>query len=184
MLNIVGHRFVDIHNREVILHGINVSGDCKLPYTPNLPSHIPDHFLDGDNVSFVNRPFTIESAPSHFSRLRRWGFNTIRYLFTWEALEHGGPGKYDEDYISYTVEVLKIAKAYQFRILMDPHQDTVGNMLSLGFANITSSGQDSVEDLEHHYGRCMPVVLTRLSFRLPKLLWCKIHIQSPLNFQR
>jgi hypothetical protein len=122
-IHIVGHRFFDEKNREVILHGINLSGDCKIPYTPNLPSHISESFFDGDNVSFVNRPFTIESAPSHLARLQRWGFNTLRYLFTWEALEHEGPGKYDEEFISYTVEVLQIAKAQGFRVIMDPHQD-------------------------------------------------------------
>jgi hypothetical protein len=125
LLHIAGHRFLDSHNREVILHGINVSGDCKLPYIPNLPSHISTNFFEGDQVSFVNRPFTLESAPTHFARLRRWGYNTIRYIYTWEALEHAGPGKYDEEFINYTVEVLKIAKAYQFRVFMDPHQDIV-----------------------------------------------------------
>ncbi|KAF1811185.1 glycosyl hydrolase-like protein [Eremomyces bilateralis CBS 781.70] len=122
-LQIDGTRFCDSNGREVILHGINVSGDCKLPTTPYVPSHQLEHFFDGDNVSFVGRPFSLSDAHTHFARLKRFGYNTIRYLFTWEALEHAGPGRYDEEYIAYTIEVLRLAKEYGFYVFMDPHQD-------------------------------------------------------------
>lgn len=124
-LRIDGHRFRDSANREVILHGINVAADAKFPSTPDQPSHISENFFDGDNVRFTNRPFTLESAHEHFARLRRWGYNTIRYVFTWEAIEHEGPGKYDEEWIAHTIEVLRVAKGYGFYIFMDPHQDVV-----------------------------------------------------------
>ena len=123
-LRIVGDKFLDAEDREVILHGINFAGDAKFPAVPNQPSHIVQDFFDGDNVSFVGRPFPLEDAHTHFQRLRRWGYTTIRYVFTWEAIEHAGPGKYDEEWISYTVSVLRIAKEYGFYIFMDPHQDT------------------------------------------------------------
>jgi hypothetical protein len=122
-LRIDGSTFRDPQNREVHLHGINIAGDTKVPATPDVPSHVREHFFDGDEVSFVNRPFAVDEAHVHFSRLRRWGFNTIRYLFTWEALEHAGPQKYDEDFIKHTIDVLRIAKQYGFYIFMDPHQD-------------------------------------------------------------
>ena len=124
-LSIDGTRFRDAAGREVTLRGINVSGDAKLPRQPDLPSHIPDGFLDADHVSFVGRPFSQEEAREHFGRLKRWGYNTIRYIFTWEALEHEGPGKYDEDFIQHTISILRIAKEYGFYIFMDPHQDVV-----------------------------------------------------------
>ncbi|KMU75264.1 hypothetical protein CISG_10355, partial [Coccidioides immitis RMSCC 3703] len=102
-LYIDGRTFRDQHNREVVLRGINIDATAKFPKTPNLPSYIPDEFYDGDNVSFVGRPFALEDAHTHFERLRRWGYNQIRYIFTWEAIEHAGPGKYDEDWIEFTI---------------------------------------------------------------------------------
>ncbi|KAI7976146.1 hypothetical protein EIK77_001999 [Talaromyces pinophilus] len=122
-LHIEGHKFRDPYNREITLRGINVAGDAKYPKKPNVPSHVAEGFLDGDNVSFVGQPFSLEEAPLHFGRLRKWGYNTIRYIFTWEAIEHSGPGKYDDEWIAYTIEVLRIAKQYNFYVFMDPHQD-------------------------------------------------------------
>ena len=122
-LRIEGQKFRDPENREVTLRGINVAGDAKFPASPDVNSHTKDHFFEGDNVSFVGRPFSIDEAHTHFTRLRRWGYNTIRYVFTWEAIEHAGPRKYDEDWIQFTVEVLRLAKGYGFYVFMDPHQD-------------------------------------------------------------
>ncbi|KAL8751829.1 MAG: hypothetical protein Q9184_005935 [Pyrenodesmia sp. 2 TL-2023] len=122
-LRIEGRTFRDTKNREVTLRGINVAGDAKYPTSPYVPSNQPEHFYEGDNVSFVDRPFSIDEAHIHFSRLKRWGYTLIRYIFTWEAVEHAGPGKYDEDWIHHTIEVLRLAKSYGFYIFMDPHQD-------------------------------------------------------------
>ena len=122
-LRIEGASFRDRHNREVTLHGINVAGDTKLPAHPETSSHVGERFFDGDTVSFVDRPFSVSEAHTHFSRLKRWGYNTIRYIFTWEALEHEGPGKYDNDFIDHTIQILRIAKEYGFYVFMDPHQD-------------------------------------------------------------
>lgn len=116
-------QFRDGHGRQVVLRGINVSGDAKLPSEPEQPSHIGDNFFDGDNVTFHKRPFTKDDSHLHFSRLKRYGFNTIRYVFTWEAVEAAGPGKYDEEFIQHTIEILRIAKRYGFFVFMDPHQD-------------------------------------------------------------
>ena len=124
-LRIDGTTFRDSSNREVTLHGINVAADAKNPFTPSQPSHEPKGFFQGEDVSFVGRPFPLDDAPTHLGRLKSWGFNTIRYIFTWEAIEHAGPIKYDEDFVQYTVSVLRIAKSYGFYVFMDPHQDTV-----------------------------------------------------------
>ena len=122
-LRIEGRIFRDTKGREVTLRGINVAGDAKFPATPDIPSNQPKHFLEGDDVSFVGRPFTIDDAHTHFSRLKIWGYNTIRYVFTWEAIEHAGPGRYDEEWCQHTIQVLRLAKGYGFYIFMDPHQD-------------------------------------------------------------
>lgn len=124
-LTIEDGKFVDGAGRHVILRGINVAGDAKYPSNPESLSHISDDFFDGDNVKFHARPFTKEDAHIHFSRLKRTGYNTIRYVFTWEAIEAAGPGIYDEEWIQHTIEVLRVAKDYGFYIFMDPHQDVV-----------------------------------------------------------
>lgn len=117
--------FRDSQNREVVLRGINVAGDAKYPSNPDIPSHVADNFFDGDNVNFLKRPFAREDAHIHFSRLKRWGYNTIRYVFTWEAIESAGPGIYDDEWIQHTIDILRVAKGYGFYIFMDPHQDVV-----------------------------------------------------------
>ncbi|KAH6847269.1 glycoside hydrolase family 5 protein [Chaetomium sp. MPI-CAGE-AT-0009] len=122
-LTIEDGKFCDTNGRQVILRGINVAGEAKYPSKPNQPSHVADNFFDGDKVSFVGRPFPKDEADLHFSRLKRCGYNTIRYVFTWEAIEAAGPGIYDEAWIEETVEVLRAAKRYGFYIFMDPHQD-------------------------------------------------------------
>lgn len=124
-LHVDGHTFRDPQNREVTLRGINVAGEAKYPKTPNVPSFVSENFFDGDTVSFVGRPFGLDEAHTHFSRLRKWGYNTIRYIFTWEAIEHAGPGIYDQEWIAFTIDVLRAAKSYGFYVFMDPHQDVV-----------------------------------------------------------
>jgi hypothetical protein len=123
ILKIDGTRFRDSSDREVTFRGINVTGDSKLPRNPDIPSHVREGFFDADDVSFVGRPFHEEEAHEHFARLKRWGYNALRYIFTWEAIEHVGPGKYDEDFIDHTIEMLRMAKSYGFWVFMDPHQD-------------------------------------------------------------
>ena len=122
-LRIEGHTFRDPDNREITLRGINCAGDAKFPAVPDIPSNVAENFFNGDDVSFIGRPFSTNEAPTHFARLRRYGFNTIRYIFTWEAIEHAGPGKYDEAWIQYTIDILRLAKGYGFYVFMDSHQD-------------------------------------------------------------
>lgn len=121
---------VDSLGRKVTLKGINMDGAAKLPVTPYMPSYKGDGtngddvFFDGDNVSFVGRPFPIEEAQQHFLRIKSWGYNTIRYIITWEALEHLGPGLYDEDFIHYTSKILNIIHEIGgIYVFIDVHQD-------------------------------------------------------------
>ena len=122
-LDIENGQFHDSRGRQVVLRGINVTGDAKLPSEPNQPSHESEDFFDGESVTFHQRPFPVEDAAMHFERIRRYGFNTIRYVFTWEAIEHAGPGQYDEKFIQHTIEILRVAKSFDLYVFMDPHQD-------------------------------------------------------------
>ncbi|KAI5967140.1 hypothetical protein CANMA_003197 [Candida margitis] len=116
--------------RKVVLKGINVDASMKLPVDPYMPSfkgdptNPSDIFFDGDTVSFVGRPFPLEEARMHFYRIKSWGYNTIRYLLTWEAVEHEGPGKYDEKFAEYTLEMLKIiGEIGGLYVFLEFHQD-------------------------------------------------------------
>ncbi|MCX6667492.1 MAG: cellulase family glycosylhydrolase, partial [Euryarchaeota archaeon] len=120
--------FVDEHGRRVLLRGVNFTASSKLPVTPNSATHIKTDFKDHKNVSFIGHPIPLKEAEEHFTRLKHWGFNCLRFLITWEAIEHRGPKKYDTEFLDYIEEVLKIAGEKKFYVFIDPHQDCWSRM--------------------------------------------------------
>src|SRR5512135_2269628 len=100
-----GHWFLDDQGRAVLLRGVNVGGSSKTP-TGCHPRDAADP-SGAASVTFVGRPFPLDEADEHFGRLRHWGFNCLRFLTTWEAIEHAGPGQYDEAYLDYLVAVVR-----------------------------------------------------------------------------
>ncbi len=122
MLQVRGTHFVDEHGRTRLLRGVNLAGSSKIPYTPRVELHDP-RFYDERKVSFVGRPFPLNEADEHFTRLREWGLTFLRLVVTWEALEHAGPGEYDTAFLDYLCDVAQKAGEYGFQILIDPHQD-------------------------------------------------------------
>ncbi len=115
--------FKDAEGRTLILRGANLSGSSKLPFTPDGSTYRHEGFFDHRNVSFVGRPFPLEEADEHLSRLRAWGMTFLRFLITWEAIEHAGPGQYDEAYLDYVYAVIKKAGDYDISVFIDPHED-------------------------------------------------------------
>lgn len=97
-LRVEGGRFVDAGGRSVILRGVNVAGDSKVP------------------------PFTPASDPAIFEPLRGWGMNVVRLLFTWEAYEET-LGVYDEAYLDYYVGAARAAHEHGLWVIVDFHQD-------------------------------------------------------------
>lgn len=143
LLRTIDCQFVDNTGRTLLLRGVNLSGASKNP--PGRISWMQDGFWEDveedskadegtdkdksnqkDKLTFIGRPFNLDdgSADVHLARLRGWGFNVLRFPFTWEALEHKGPGIYDYDYMDYTIRVLVKCSDYGFKVIMDPHQDT------------------------------------------------------------
>jgi hypothetical protein len=120
-LKIAGRWFLDAQGRSVLLRGVNLGGSSKLPAGCH-PLQASDPAGAAD-VSFVGRPFPLAEAREHFGRLRHWGFNCLRFLVPWEALEHAGPGRYDDDYLRYLRAVVEAAGQYGFHVFIDPHQD-------------------------------------------------------------
>ena len=117
MLTTKNGEFVDEHGRVVNLRGINLGGSSKIP------TNTTTNWLDAKTTTFVNRPFPISEASLHFERIRACGFTLIRFIVTWEAIEHEGPGIYDHEYIKYVRAILEKANEYNIQIYIDPHQD-------------------------------------------------------------
>jgi len=115
--------FKDELGRTLHLRGVNLGGSTKVPQVPNGATWNREGFYDHKNVSFVGKPFPLEEADEHFSRLKKWGLTFIRFLVTWEAIEHAGPGIYDEAYLDYVYEIVKKAAEYDLYLFIDPHQD-------------------------------------------------------------
>jgi hypothetical protein len=125
-LTIRGSRLIDTSGREVMLRGVNLSGATKTP--PDEPTHIANNFAHHRDVSFIGRPCPRDEAREHYERLRYWGFNVLRFLTTWEAVEHAGPGQYDTDYLDYLEEMVALAGEYGLYVFIDPHQDVWSRM--------------------------------------------------------
>jgi hypothetical protein len=123
MLHIDGAAFKDNEGRTVLLRGVNLGGSSKVPTRPNGATYRRWDLFHHQEVSFIGRPLPLDAADEHFSRLRHWGFNFLRLLTTWEAVEHEGPGIYDEAYLDYFEAIVRKAAEYGFYILIDPHQD-------------------------------------------------------------
>ncbi|MFX0102061.1 MAG: cellulase family glycosylhydrolase [Candidatus Hodarchaeota archaeon] len=127
-LKIKNGQLVDGDGRVVFLRGVCLSANCKYPARPFSPTHVKTDFSDHRSVSFIGHPFPLNEASEHLKRLKHWGFNAIRLLVTWEAIEHEGPGIYDKEYLDYISELVKIIENEGFYILIDPHQDVWARM--------------------------------------------------------
>ncbi len=121
MLRIEKSWFIDKEGRRILLRGVNLGGSTKVPAKPDSATQMKTPF--SRKVSFVGRPFPLKAAKEHFTRIRHWGFNAIRFLTTWEAIEHDNPKQYDTEYLEYVEEILKIAAKQRIYTIIDPHQD-------------------------------------------------------------
>ena len=127
--------FKDAHGRYMYIHGVNVSGSSKFPASFDPQTGEP---------SYVGKPFPLAEADRNFRILRSLGFNTIRLVMTWEAIEHEGPGIYDEAYLDYIEQIVAKAREHGIYCLMDMHQDMFSRHLYRLFDDLT--GDFAVDD--------------------------------------
>ena len=190
-IRVTGDKFKDAAGRMILLRGVNLGGDCKVPY-PTGGTHFPTDFSDHREVSFIGRPFPLAEADEHFTRLKGWGFNCLRLLTTWEAVEHGGPGIYDEAYLDYFAEICRRAGDYGLSVFVDFHQDVWSRMtggdgapgwifdaLGLDFTKFDAAGAAHVMQYEYDYAQGgvqedrYPPMSWSSNYRLPAngILW-------------
>src|SRR5439155_19490463 len=105
-LHVEGGRFTDAKGATVILRGVNIAGDSKVP------------------------PFR-PVRPEVFDALPAWGLNVARLLFTWEAYEPQ-PGQYDDSYLDYYRTAVEAAWARGVYVVVDFHQDGFSRWLVSG----------------------------------------------------
>jgi hypothetical protein len=122
-MRIVNGWILDEEGRSLILRGVNLGGGSKNPFGPPGWGLRPESLKNPAEASFVGRPFPLEEAESHFDRLNRAGMTFLRLVITWEALEHAGPGQYDEAFLGYLRKILLIAEQKGVSVFIDPHQD-------------------------------------------------------------
>ena len=98
----------DEHGRICIYHGVNVSNSAK-------HSGEIQHFNRG-------RADTAWCQPEDFQRLSTWGFNLIRHIWQWEAIEPQ-PNQFDKAYVQRQVKRIDWAGRYGISTIVDLHQD-------------------------------------------------------------
>jgi len=122
-MRIVNGQILDEEGRILLLRGVNLGGGSKNPFGPPGWGLRPESLKNPAEASFVGRPFPLDEAESHFERLKRAGLTFLRLIVTWEALEHAGPGQYDEAFLAYLRKILLIAGEKGISVFIDPHQD-------------------------------------------------------------
>ncbi|UCH72022.1 MAG: cellulase family glycosylhydrolase [Thermoplasmatales archaeon] len=93
----------DENGRAVLLHGVSVSNIAK-----RTPDHMSWHTFD-----------------DYEHLIKDWGFNTIRFLIFWSAIEPE-PGVYNETYLDEVEKRLEWAESLGIYVILDMHQDLYG----------------------------------------------------------
>jgi len=153
-----------------MLRGVNLSGATKVPYEPDGATYRLARFFDHRNVSFVGRPFPLEEADEHYGRLKHWGLTTLRFLITWEAIEHSGPGIYDKAYLDYLEAVVRKAAEYDLRLFIDPHQD-VWSRFSGGDGAPGWTLEAAGFNLENLHPTGAAIVHAMMGSDYPRMIW-------------
>ena len=92
------------------------------------PPGSPPIFRRTERFLSSGAPFPLEEADYHFAKLARSGFNCLRMLVTWEAIEHAGPDQFDTQFLDYFEEICRLAGEYGFYVFIDFHQDVWSRM--------------------------------------------------------
>ena len=84
-------------------------------------------FHDADQRRIILRginlyPLPLETAPYHFTRLQACGLTLLRLRITWEAIEPIQPGQYDQAYLAYLRDLVRIGAEHNMSFIISVHQ--------------------------------------------------------------
>jgi len=97
---------------------VDDDGNSELDYVPLLDEQGRTIILHGANFMAVE----YGGQPSDYEKMASWGFNIVRILISWAALEPE-PGVYDENYLPNLVEPqVEYAHEAGLKVLLDMHQ--------------------------------------------------------------
>jgi endoglycosylceramidase len=97
-LRVSGSHFVDGAGAVILLRGVNLAGESKVP------------------------PYRHLRSLSDLDPLPGWGVNVLRLLFNWEAYEPM-PGSYRDSYLAGVTQIAEEAWKRGIYVLIDIHQD-------------------------------------------------------------
>jgi uncharacterized membrane protein HdeD (DUF308 family) len=118
-----GSWFRDQENRYVLFRGVNFGSRSKMPpYLPIAP-------LEVHELSKLDLKNEIESVRSGLDLMKNLGFNIIRLLVSWKAIEPRPNANLDEllpegkKYLEYIKEIIDELYARNLYVILDFHQD-------------------------------------------------------------
>ncbi|MDW0205529.1 MAG: cellulase family glycosylhydrolase [Nitrososphaeraceae archaeon] len=118
-----GSWFRDEEKRYVLFRGVNFGSRSKLPpYLPIAP-------LDVHDISKLDLKKEIESVKTGLDLLKNLGFNIVRLLISWKALEPRPNPNLEElqpegrRYLEYMKEIIDELHARNLYVILDFHQD-------------------------------------------------------------
>lgn len=98
---------VNERGAQVLLRGVNVN-------------QVGEYFQANPDL-----PPTVPLARDDFREISQLGFNSVRLIVSWSALEPT-PGAYDEEYVGRIRQAVAWAASYGLYVVLDMHQDAYG----------------------------------------------------------
>lgn len=118
-----GSWFRDEEKRYVLFRGVNFGSRSKMPpYLPIAP-------LDVHDISKLDLKKEIESVKTGLDLLKNLGFNIVRLLISWKAIEPRPNPNLEEllpegrKYLEYMKEIIDELHARNLYVILDFHQD-------------------------------------------------------------
>ena len=125
-----GHWFRDEHSRYALFRGVNFGSRSKLPpYLPIAPLEIKE-------LSQLDLKKEIESVKSELDLMKNLGFNIVRLLISWKAIEPRPNPNLEEllpegrKYLTYMKEIIDELYARNIYVFLDFHQDIANEAYS------------------------------------------------------
>jgi len=118
-----GSWFMDEHARYALFRGVNFGSRSKLPpYLPIAP-------IETKDISQLDLKKEIESVKSELDLMKNLGFNIVRLLISWKAIEPRPNPNLEEflpegrQYLTYMKEIIDELYTRNIYVILDFHQD-------------------------------------------------------------